>query len=274
MGEWVTLPVAKFVEFGLYLDAGNEDEILLPRKYMPKDLSVGDEVRVFLYTDSEDRPIATTLPPKAVVGEFAALRVADIATPGAFLDWDLEKDLLLPHSEQKKPLRKGQFCVVKVLRDELSNRVYASAKLDEHTLRGPGPMQPGDKAELLICDETPLGFTVLADRQRLGMIYKNEIFEPLKIGDIRTGYLKTARPDGKLDFTLRRTGEAAVADASETVLEILRQSGGELPFHYKTDPETVQRIFKLSRKAYKRALTELVERGNIVLDENGMKWVK
>lgn len=164
--------------------------------------------------------------------------------------------------------------MAKVLRDELTNRVYATTRLDEHVLRGPGPLKVGDAAELIVCDETPLGFIVLIDQKRLGMVYKNEIFEPLKIGDKRTGYLKTIRPDGKLDVTLRRTGDAAVEDAAETVLNTLKQSGGELPFNYKTDPQTVQRIFKLSRKAYKRALTELIERGNIALDDSGIKWIR
>lgn len=272
IGEYNKLEVIKILDFGLYLASG-EYEILLPTKYIPAGTEIGDFLEVFLHTDSSDRPIATTLKPKAVLGEFAAFKVVSASKFGVFLDMGLEKDLLLPFGEQSRSLKVGETCVAKVLLDKESKRLYASTDHKLHTTLGAGELQEGDQVELIIADSSPLGFLAIINGKHLGMLYKNEIFEPLKVGDQKAGYIKKIRPDKLVDLTLRKTGKDAVNDSAMTVYNLLKSSGGTLPYNYKTSPETIMKIFKLSRKAYKRALTELIGSGKISVDENGMKWI-
>lgn len=273
IGSYSTLEIVKILDFGAYLKAG-DDEILLPTKYLPKGAQIGEAIEVFLYTDSNDRPIATTLKPLAVVGEFAPLKVVAVSRFGAFLDIGLEKDLLLPKGEQSRQLRHGDTCVAKVLLDKTTNRIYASTNHKNHTQSGCDELKSGEQVELLVCDESPLGFSAIINQQYLGMLYKNEIFQPVAVGDRLNGYIKKIRQDKRIDLTLHRVGQEAVDTNAARVYELLRRSSGHLPYNYKTTPEMVEKIFKMSRKAYKRALTDLIENGKIVVDESGMRWVK
>lgn len=272
VGTTQSLEIVKVLDFGAYLLV-EDQEILLPIKYLPKDAEVGDKIEVFIYTDSEDRPVATTLKPLAVVGEFSALKVVAVGQYGAFLDIGLEKDLLLPKNEQSKRVERGDLCVAKTLVDRQTNRLYASTLYKEHMMIGAGSLKEGDEVELLICDESPLGFSAIINQQYLGMLYKNEIFQPLKVGDKMRGFIKKIRHDKRIDLTLHKVGQDAVDANAERVYELLKQSSGFLPYNYKTSPETVEKIFKMSRKAYKRALTDLINNKKIVVDDNGMRWI-
>lgn len=272
IGSYATLEIVKILDFGAYLLA-NDDEILLPIKYLPKTAQIGDKIEVFLYTDSEDRPVATTLKPYAVVGEFAPLKVVAISRFGAFLDIGLEKDILLPKQEQSRLVKSGDICVAKLLLDTHTDRIYASTMHKNHTMIGAGALKEGAEVDLMVCDESPLGFSAIIDQKYLGMLYKNEIFRAVKVGDKMRGFIKKIRLDKRIDLSLNRVGKDAVNDNAQKVYSVLKASSGSLPYNYKTSPETVEKIFNLSRKAYKKALTDLIENRKITVDENGMKWI-
>lgn len=272
IGTYQELEVVKEVDFGVYLEAG-EELILLPKKYVPKGTAVGQKVRVFLYTDSEDRPIATTLKPRAALGEIASMKAVDTAKFGAFLDWGLEKDLFVPLKEQRPRMEVGKSYVVKVVMDKQTGRLIGTAKLDDAIKPGFGKLKPGKEVELLVTAVSPLGYTVLIDGERSGMLFKSEVFEPLKTGDKRIGFVKNLRKDGKIDVSLRRKGEKAVADDRTKILEVLKASGGVIPYHYKSDPEALSAAFSMSRKAFKRVLTALREEGVVEVDEKETRLI-
>lgn len=271
IGEYNTLKVVKEVDFGLYLRADDE-EILLPSKYVPEGTKLGDELNVFIYTDSEDRVIATTLRPKAIVGEFAALEVVDVAPFGAFLDMGLEKDLLVPKQEQRGgKMKKGEIHVVRVYRDKQTGRMAATAKLDYFLKKAGRFLKKSQKVEILVYDRSDLGFSVIVNGQFKGMVFQNDVYGNLEIGTRTDGFIKNIRPDGKLDISLKPLGKGAVRDHRDTVLQALKDAGGFLPYHYKSSPEAIEAAFSMSRKAFKSALTKLLEEKKITLDETGMR---
>jgi predicted RNA-binding protein (virulence factor B family) len=270
IGEYNTLKVVKEVEFGLYLRADDE-EILLPAKYVPQGTKLGDELNVFVYTDSEDRLIATTLKPKATVGEFAALEVVDVADFGAFLDMGLEKDLLVPKKEQRGRMQKGEIRVVRVYRDKQTERMVATLKLEPFLKKAGRFLKKSQKVEVLVYDRSDLGFSVIVNGQFQGMVFQNDVYGKLAIGSETTGYIKNIRPDGKLDIALKPLGKGALEEHRNTVLDALQKAGGALPFNYKSSPEAINDTFGMSRKAFKSALTSLIDEGLIIVDETGMR---
>lgn len=270
IGEYNLLNVIKEVEFGVYLRADDE-EILLPAKYVPKGTKLGDELNVFVYTDSEDRLIATTLKPKATVGEFAALKVVDVADFGAFLDMGLEKDLLVPKKEQRGRMQKGEIRVVRVYRDKQTERMVATAKLEPFLKKAGHFLKKSQKVDILVFDRSDLGFSVIVNGQFQGMVFQNDVFGTLEIGSETTGYIKNIRPDGKLDIALKPLGKGALEEHRNTVLEALKKAGGSLPYHYKSSPEAINGAFAMSRKAFKSALTSLIDEGLITVDEAGVR---
>lgn len=226
IGRFNSLQVVKHTDFGLYLDGGADGEILLPRRYVPKDepSEVGDWLNVFLYLDSDDRPIATTLKPKAQVGQFASLKVVQINRIGLFLDWGLPKDLLLPHSEEKRPLQVGDYCVVYLYLDERTRRITATARLDRYLDRTPARYQAGQAVDLLVVEPTPLGFKAIIDGQHWGLIHKNEAFKFLRGGMREQGYIKEMRADGRISLSLQPVGQEARDSLSEQILARDRKS--------------------------------------------------
>ena len=202
LGKINRLKVVKFVDFGLYLDGGREGEILLPSRYVPEGVQVGDEIDVFLYLDSEERLIATTEKPKAMVGDFAFLQVAWVNNFGAFLDWGLMKDLFVPFREQKMKMQKGRSYIVHLHIDEESYRIMASAKVERYLSKEMPPYAEGDEVEILVWQKTDLGFKVIVDNRFGGLLYDSELFRHLQVGDRSKAYIKQVRPDGKLDVTL------------------------------------------------------------------------
>ena len=270
IGLYNNLEVYREVDFGVYL-TDDEEEVLLPRKYVPQGVKNGDRLDVFIYLDSEERPIATTLHPKAVVGDTALLQVVDVNRVGAFLDWGLEKDLMVPFKQQRHPMVKGESYVVRVIFDRVSERLIASDRLSAYAKPGHGDLKTGQEVEILLCYETEIGYAVLIDDQYYGMLYKSDIFKPVNIGDKMTGYVLKLRPDGKNDITLRKPGFRGVSVEKPAILEKLQEAGGFLPFNSKSSPEEIKENFNLSKKVFKQAIGNLYKERLIVITDDGIK---
>lgn len=273
IGSYNELVVEREVDFGFYLNP-KEDEVLLPAKYAPQGLKPGDTIRVFVYTDSEDRPIATTLTPLVAVGDYAVLTVKDVEDFGVFLDWGLEKDLLLPKSEMPKPLNPGDRVVVRACLDAATNRVYATANLSrfiEDKLEG---LAPGDQVDLLIYGISDLGIQALINKRYTGMLFHNETFENLVVGDKTIGYIHHIKEDGKIDLLLKRPGYDSVQDSSTKVLEQLKQANGFIPINDKSTPKAIKEQFAMSKKEYKRTIGGLYKSRIIDINAEGIRLLE
>ena len=247
-------------------------EILLPNRYVPDNAQIGDYLNVFVYTDGEDRPIATTAEPLAVVGDFAFMQVKSVASVGAFLEWGIMKDLLVPYSEQTVSLHTGQKVLVYVYLDNKTKRVVASAKWEKFTEKQDfSEISEGDEVKVLVASQTELGYKVLINQRYTGLIYKNEVFSKINIGDSLTAYISKIRPDGKIDVRLKKSGYEAVAGEAENLLILLKKSGGFLPTTDKSPAEVIYEVCGMSKKTYKKAVGELYKKRLIVLTENGIK---
>ncbi len=253
IGSYNTLRVAKQVDFGLYLTDGHE-EILLPRRYEPSGVLVDDDIEVFVYTDSEDRPIATTEKPFAIVGQFAYLKVKEITPIGAFLDWGIAKDLFVPLSEQSLRMREGERYVVYLYLDGKTNRVVGTSKWNKFLKKDTPPFKEGDQVDLMVAERTDLGFNAIIDREYLGLLYKTEIFGPLNVGDEMKGYIKKMREDGKIDLILQPGGYGHVEDAKDLIYQYLKLNKGYLAIGDKSSPEDIYDRLKISKKAFKKAI--------------------
>jgi predicted RNA-binding protein (virulence factor B family) len=265
LGDFNDLEIAREVSIGFYLTSDDGD-LLLPEKYRPVGAHVGDVIRVFVYRDSEDRLIATTLEPLAVVDSFAALTVRDVGPPGAFLDWGLEKDLLLPHANQRQAVRVGDRVLIYVYLDEASDRLVASAKWQQFLSPEPFAGAIGEAVQLLIAEETPLGYSVIVNGTHLGLLYHNEVFKPLRVGELLPGHLRQIRPDGKLDVRLGQAGYDEVETAANLVLAAIRQRpDGRLPLGDKSLADDVYRRLGISKKVFKKALGSLYKQGLVEL---------
>lgn len=271
IGRFNSLQVVKHTDFGLYLDGGADGEILLPRRYVPKDVpcAVGERLDVFVYHDSEDRLIATTLKPRIEVGGFACLKVVAVNHVGLFLDWGLPKDLFLPHSEEKRPLQVGDHCVVHAYLDPRTRRVTATARLDRYLDNTPAKYRRGQAVELLVVERTDLGFKVIVDGRHWGLLHKNELIKPLRSGQWTTGYIRELREDGKINLSLQPQGREAADSLSEQILARLREAGGRLALSDKSSPEDIVRQFGVSKGSFKKAIGGLYKQGLIaILDEH------
>jgi len=270
IGRFNSLQVVKHTEIGLFLDGGPHGEILLPKRYIPKDepTEPGEWLNVFIYLDSEDRIIATTLKPKVQVGGFASLKVVEVSRVGLFLDWGLPKDLLLPHSEEKRPLQVGDYCVVYCYIDERTRRITATARLDRYLDDTAAHYQAGQEVDLLVVERTDLGFKAIIDGRHWGLIHKNELFKFVRGGMREKGYIKEVRADGKISLSLQPVGQAARDDLSERILAALRESGGSLALSDKSPPEAISREFGVSKGNFKKAIGGLFKQGLItILDD-------
>ena len=265
LGHYNDLAVARETSIGLYLTSDDGD-LLLPEKYVPVGTRVGDVLRVFVYRDSEDRLIATTLEPFATADSFAALTVRDHGPNGAYLDWNLEKELLLPYANQRRDLRLGERVFVYVYLDEESDRLVASAKWKQFLSDEPFVGEPGEAVRLLVADETELGYPVIVNGAHQGLLFHNEVFRPLRLGEELPGFLRQIRADGKLDVRLQPEGYAAVDGATATVLAALRAApAGRLPLGDKSLAEDVYRRVGLSKKVFKKVLGALYRQGLVTL---------
>ncbi|QIB50289.1 S1 RNA-binding domain-containing protein [Pseudomonas sp. OIL-1] len=267
IGRFNTLQIVKHTGFGLYLDGGPDGEILLPNRYIPKDqpTEVYDWLNVFIYLDSEDKLIATTETPKVQVGEFASLKVAEINRVGLFLDWGLPKDVLLPHSEEKRPLKEGDYCVVYLYLDRHTRRITATAYLDRYLDKLPVRYNPGDEVDLLIVSPTDLGYKAIINHSHWGLIHKNEVFKFLRSGMREKGYIKEIRADGKISLSLQPVGSGAGDQLQQQILEQLDARQGVLALSDKSPPEAITKAFGVSKGSFKKAIGGLLKQGLIVI---------
>lgn len=271
IGNYNTLRIIKLVSFGVYLDGGDGKEILLPTRYVPKGAKVDDEVQVFIYHDNEGRLIATTLHPKAVVGEFAFMRVKSVNSTGAFLDWGLMKDLLVPFKEQKMAMREGKWYLVYVHLDHLTGRIVASARVEKFLGNVPPEYESNQEVDLLVADDTEIGYKVIVNDLHWGMIYHNQVFQRLEKGERLKGYVKGVREDDKLDISLQPLGYQRVDGISQRILEALQMKDGYLPVHDKSDPEEIYSLFRCSKKAFKQAIGSLYKQHRIRMEADGIR---
>jgi predicted RNA-binding protein (virulence factor B family) len=274
VGKFNKLQVVKEVDFGVYLDGGELDTIFLPQRYVPEVCEIGDWVEVFLYFDSEDLLIATTETPKVEVGRCEMLKVIDINNAGAFMDWGLPKDLLVPYSEQHKPMEVGYSYVVYVFHDQDSDRIAASTRLQDHLAEESVWIKPRQSVDLLIAGRTDLGYKAVINDQYLGLIFRDDAFRPLKIGERLPGFVKNIRADGKIDLLISQGTLQGDHDLGEEIIEKLRASGGISSLTDKSDPDEIYRQFKVSKKKYKQALGTLYKSRRITLAPNQIKLVE
>ena len=270
IGEVQNLRTSRFADAGAYLICHEGQEVLLPNKYVPEDLRIGNDIEVFVYSDSEDRPVATTLTPHAKRNEFACLQVKDVNKAGAFLDWGLEKDLLLPYSEQKNEARPGQWLLVYVIKDPKTDRLFCSAKLRPF-LSDNIDVSEGDSVEILVAGIKELGTQVIVNNKFLGLLYHNEVFEDVHKGERRTAYVKKLREDGKIDVTLKKLGLEGLEDGAKRIVDALNDAGGKLNLHDKSDPEDIQRTLQMSKKTFKRSIGILYKKGVVNLTDEGIE---
>ncbi|MCJ8318029.1 MAG: S1-like domain-containing RNA-binding protein [Colwellia sp.] len=274
IGKFNTLEVIAITDTGAYLNAGELGEVLLPNRQVPENCKVNDKLTIFLYVDSAERVIATTTTPLGQVGEFVSLKVIQTNKMGAFLDWGLPKDLLVPFNQQHTAMEEGKYYLVRIFLDLTTERLVASSKLDKFIDIWPAEYNKGDKVELIIGNKTDLGFKAIINNQHWGLLYDNEIFQPLRIGKKITGYIKQIRGDERIDLSLTRTGERKVMDFSEKLLAQITDNDGFLPLHDKSAPEMIQRILGVSKKTFKSTAGNLMKKGLITIGKDGLRLVK
>ena len=269
LGDYNRLRVLREVDFGVYLDGGTEGDILMPSRYVREGLRVGDDVDVFVYLDQEERLVATTERPFARVGEFACLRVAWVNKYGAFLDWGLMKDLFCPFREQKKRMEVGSHHIVHVHVDDESYRIVASAKVEHYLSQDIPPYRMNEAVDLLVWQPTDMGYKVIIDNTYQGLVYANQVFRPIRIGERLRGYISRVRPDGKIDVMLQPAGRQQTIDFSDTLTDYLLAHDGICPYGDKTAPETIKEVFGVSKKTFKKAVGDLYRRHIIVIGQDG-----
>jgi predicted RNA-binding protein (virulence factor B family) len=275
IGKYNTLRVVKEVDFGIYLDGGEEyGEILMPSRYVPEDVKPEDDIEVFIYNDSEDRIIATTEKPYATVGDLKFLKVKAVNRTGAFLDWGLPKDLLVPFREQRAKMVEGGTYLVYVYLDTDTDRIVASAKIDRFLDNILPEYEQGDEVDLMIAEKTDLGYKVIINNTHWGMIYENEIFTPVEPGQYVKGYIKKLRDDDKIDVALQKEGYDQVDAISKSILDKLNESGGFLAVSDKSPADMIYHMFGISKKNFKKAIGALYREKLIVIEKEGIKLVK
>lgn len=271
LGKFNRLKVVKAVDFGMYLDGGEEGEILLPSRYVPQNCQLGDELDVFIYLDNEERLVATTLQPLVQVGEFACLEVAWVNQYGAFLNWGLMKDLFVPFGEQKACMEVGKKYIVHAHLDEESYRIMASAKVDRYLSKEKPAYSAGQEVDVLVWQKTDLGFKVIVDNRYNGLLYDNELFTSLHMGMRQKAYVKQVREDGKIDLMLQKPGQGKVEDFAPLLLEHIRNNGGRIGQTDKSPAEEIYALFGVSKKTFKKAVGDLYKKRLVVLEADGIR---
>lgn len=271
LGKYNQLEVVKTVDFGVYLNGGDDGEILLPARYVPEGCKPGDMLNVFIYLDNEERLVATTLQPLVQVGGFACLEVAWVNEYGAFLDWGLMKDLFVPFREQKMKMQKGHRYVIHAHVDEDSYRIMASAKVERYLSKEFPPYQSGDEVEVMVWQKTDLGYKVIVDNQFNGLVYQKEIFKPLEPGMRMQAFVRQVREDGKIDLTLQKDGSQKVDDFAGVLLQYIKDHDGYTDLNDKSAAEDIYDAFGVSKKTFKKAVGDLYKRRLVVLVEGGIQ---
>lgn len=272
IGQYNTLTILRDTKVGLFLGNGNEaEDILLPNKYVPKDFRIGDEIAVFVYLDHEERPVATTLEPYILLNEFALLRVNYINQIGAFMDWGMEKDILVPFKEQARPMEKGKRYLVYLYMDEKSNRLVASSKTNQFLSNENLTVNKFEEVDLIVSHITEIGINVIINEQHKGLLYKDEVYDDaIRTGDRMRGYIKNIRPDNKIDVSLQKLGYENVEPNAEKILDELRASRGFLRLNDNSHPEDIKTVLKMSKKTFKKAIGALYKEKRIDIKDDGI----
>jgi predicted RNA-binding protein (virulence factor B family) len=274
IGRMNTLTVTRTRDYGAHLDGGPSGDILLPKRYVPKNCRPGDRIEVFVYAEGQNRLRATTRKPYVAVGQFASLRVAANTSSGSFLEWGLPKDLLVPKKEQRGMMEEGKSYVVFVFLDEKSNRITASARLDKFLDLHSPDFKEGQEVDLLIYDETDLGYKAVVNNGHSGMIYKNEVFQKLYLGQQLQGYIKKIRSDNKIDLRLQQEGYEKVDAISRAILKKIKDQGGRIMVTDTSPPDLIYSLFGVSKKSFKKAVGALYKKRLVSLDANGISLVR
>ncbi|MBP9793577.1 MAG: GntR family transcriptional regulator [Flavobacterium sp.] len=281
IGKYNTLTILRETKVGLYLGLPEENlekdpskDILLPNKYVPKQYKIGDEIAVFVYLDHEERPVATTLEPYIFLNEFALLRVNYVNQVGAFMDWGMEKDLLVPFREQARPMEKGKRYLVYLYMDEKTNRLVCSSKTNQFLSNENITVENGEEVDLIVSHITEVGINVIINEKHKGLLYKNEVFEDLRTGDRIIGYIKNIRPDGKIDVSRQPFGMERVDISGQAILDELKASRGFLRLNDDSHPEDIKTVLKMSKKTFKKAIGTLYKQKLIEIKEDGIYLVK
>ena len=270
IGQFNTLTIDRDTQVGLFLTNGKED-VLLPNKYVPKVFEIGEELTVFVYLDHEERPVATTLVPYIFLNEFALLRVNYINQIGAFMDWGMEKDILVPFKEQARPMEKGKRYLVYLYLDEKTNRLVASSKTNQFLDNENITVEKGEEVDLIISHITEIGINVIINQKHKGLVYKDEVYDDaIRTGDKMKGYIKLVRPDGKIDVSLHKQGFENIEPNSEIILNELRASRGFLRLNDNSNPEDIKTVLKMSKKTFKKAVGHLYKEKLIEIKEDGI----
>ncbi|HEY0977233.1 MAG TPA: S1-like domain-containing RNA-binding protein [Flavobacteriales bacterium] len=272
-GRNQTLTILRDTSVGLYLGDNEGGEVLLPNKYVPEHFELGDTIDVFVYRDHEDRQVATTLKPKLQIGEFAPLRVFDVGPIGAFVEWGLEKHLMVPFKEQQKKMEAGRWYVVRMALDEQTDRLYGSSRIEKHLDNSELTVKEGDEVALMVFGRSELGWSVIVNDRHQGLIHASEVFRPIAIGDRTTGYVRKVREDNKLDITLQAIGYAQYNDSNVALLAKHLQRTGFLDLTDKSSPEDIHAVFGISKKAFKQALGALYKERKVRIEPQGIVWL-
>ena len=274
VGNTNRLKIVKDLDFGVYLDGGNGLEILLPARYVPKNVKPGDEIDVFIYHDNEGRLIATTVMPRAQVGEFQFMEVKSVNDMGAFLEWGIMKDLLVPFKEQKMAMREGKWYLVYVHLDHITGRIVASARIDKYLDNTIPDYTFNQEVDLLVADDTEIGYKVIINNLHWGLVYHNEVFQRLEKGDRMKGYIKEVRDDEKIDVSLSPLGYQKVDGIAKVILDALKIQNGFIAVHDKSEPELIYSLFRCSKKAFKQAVGALYKQKIVTIEPDGIRLIK
>ncbi|MBU1659799.1 DNA-binding protein [bacterium] len=270
LGRINCLRIDRHTPHGVFLESLDEKDVLLPQAYVTDEMQDDTLLEVFLYTDSEDRLIATTLTPHAKLDEFAFFTVVDTTKFGAFMDWGLMKDLFVPRVFQKEPFKVGDKRFLRVVYDEMTHRLAGTEKFSKYLDKDPKKLKMHQAVKILLTSKTPLGYNCIVEDKYEGLIFHNEIFENVELGDIKTAFVKNIRKDGGIDLSLRKIGAKKSGTSSDVILDLLQANKGVMPYNYKSDAELIKDIFKMSKKDFKRSLTTLQEEGKIEVKDTGI----
>lgn len=274
IGKYNTLKVIKKVDFGVYLDGGEGEEILLPKRFVPRGIHEGDELEVFLYHDSDNRVIATTQKPKGILGDIVMLEAVEVTKQGAFLDWGLMKDLFMPLSQQESKVVKGERYLVMIYKDEQTGRLAATERISRFLNNDQIDLEEMQPVDLVVQRESDLGYVVIINNQYTGLLHYNEVFRGLDVGDKERGFIKKIREDNKIDVSLGEPGYKRVTSETDIVLEKLRENNGYLPLHDKSDPEDIYNTFGMSKRTFKMIIGALYKQRKIELTKTGIKLIE
>jgi predicted RNA-binding protein (virulence factor B family) len=271
LGKYNNLEILRDTTVGLFLGDDEGNDVLLPNKYVPEEFEIGDYLNVFCYLDHEERIVATTLVPFVMVDQFQLLQVAEVNEYGAFMDWGLEKHLLVPFREQRNKMQEGQWYVVYCYLDEKTDRLVASNKLDKFLSNDELTVQALDQVDLVVTRLTDLGWEVIINHKHKGLVYSNEIFKKVAVGDKLPGYIKNIRPDNKIDVSLQPIGYQSLEPAANLIYEKLVSNGGVLKLHDKSDPEDIKRLLQMSKKTFKKGIGALYKERKIEIKSDSIR---